>query len=203
MGNKKPPLAHRITSNRSGAVGFLCFLEVLSIAREFDPLQLQNRPISGRFASFSRYFKITLPIISSLNFLSAFVAFSFEKMKNTAFSRGVFRLYLFWRHRLAQREGFEPSWDCSQTDFERNSTEKSLLYFDISLLFAMETIPRCEEVLFLRTWGFSFLCGPKSHWAPFRHHIYLPLLIPNFHAKCQSCLCSKRKRLVIFGNLKC
>ena len=108
MGNKKPPLAHRITSNRSGAVGFLCFLEVLSITREFDPLQLQNRPISGRFASFSRYFKIMLPEISSLNSSVLFSLISAKKMKNTTFSCGVFSLHLFLRHKLVRLTGVEP-----------------------------------------------------------------------------------------------
>ena len=30
----------------------------------------------------------------------------------------IFCLHLFCQCKLAQREGFEPSWDCSQTDFE-------------------------------------------------------------------------------------
>ena len=108
---KKPPLSHRIISDRPRAAGFLC-LEApgnRSGVRTPSPSGTPSRRAEkGCFASFSRYFKITLPIISSLNFLSIFPAYFLENMKNTAFLCGVFRLHLFWRHRLARPKGLEP-----------------------------------------------------------------------------------------------
>ena len=75
-----------------------------------DRSGVRNTPAckKGIFASFSRYFKITLPIISSHNFLPVFPAYFLENMKNTAFLCGVFRLHLFWRHRLVRLTGVEP-----------------------------------------------------------------------------------------------
>ena len=72
---------------------------------------------------------------------------------------------------LAQREGFEPSCDCSQTDFEGRETAKTALYFRISSyrLSAKSLVNKGFSCI-LWLWRFFFLqpcfSRPGTIWAP-------------------------------------